>query len=145
VAFAGVRRAHPGVRLVLTGEGDYGALPDGVEARGRVSRDELVTLYRGAAAVVFPSLYEGFGMPVIEAMACGAPVASSSSTSLPEAAGDAARLFDPRDVDDMAAAIEEVLGDRERWIPLGLAQAKKFTWAANARAHDAIYRELSSG
>ena len=85
---------------MLTGEGDFGALPPGVEARGRISRDELVRLYRGAAALVFPSLYEGFGMPVLEAMACGCPVACSNVTSLPEVAGDAARLFDPRDADD---------------------------------------------
>src|SRR3954470_15292127 len=97
-AFARLRVHRRNLRLVLTGEGEYGALPAGVEARGRVSRDELVRLYQGAAALVFPSLYEGFGMPVLEAMACGCPVACSNVTSLPEVAGDAARLFDPRDV-----------------------------------------------
>jgi glycosyltransferase involved in cell wall biosynthesis len=143
-AFARVRREHPGLRLVLTGEGDYGEVPPGVEVRGRVSADELVELYRGAAAVVFPSLYEGFGMPVVEAMACGAPVACSNVTSIPEAAGDAGRLFDPRDVDDIAAGVDEVLRSPERFVARGLEQAKKFTWDGNARAHDEIYRELAA-
>jgi glycosyltransferase involved in cell wall biosynthesis len=144
-AFARLRRERPELRLVLTGEGDFGQLPDGVEARGRISQAELVGLYRGAAALVFPSLYEGFGMPVLEAMACGCPVACSNSTSLPEVAGGAARLFDPRDVDDLAAAIDDVLREPEPWIARGLARAKEFTWDACARAHDDVYRELASG
>jgi glycosyltransferase involved in cell wall biosynthesis len=143
-AFARLRRERPDLRLVLTGEGDFGRLPDGVDSRGRVSRDELVELYRGAAAVVFPSLYEGFGMPVVEAMACGCPVACSNATSLPEVVGDAARLFDPRDPEDLAAAAGEVLADPEPWVTRGLERAKLYTWDANARAHDEVYRELSS-
>jgi glycosyltransferase involved in cell wall biosynthesis len=144
-AFALVRRERPDLRLVLTGEGDFGPVPPGVEVRGRVSRDELVGLYRGAAALVFPSLYEGFGMPVVEAMACGCPVACSHATSLPEVVGDAARLFDPLDVDGIAAAVEDVLREPEPWIERGLARAQRFTWDACARAHDEVYRELSSG
>jgi glycosyltransferase involved in cell wall biosynthesis len=143
-AFAQVRRERPELRLVLTGEGDFGNVPDGVDVRGRVSTDELVALYRGAAAVVFPSLYEGFGMPVVEAMACGCPVACSNVTSLPEVVGDAARVFDPRDVDAIAAAIDEVLRHPEPFVARGLERAKLFTWDANARAHDEIYRELAS-
>jgi glycosyltransferase involved in cell wall biosynthesis len=143
-AFRLLRRERPELRLVLTGEGDYGPLLDGVEARGRVSADELVGLYRGAAALVFPSLYEGFGMPVVEAMACGCPVASSNVTSLPEVAGDAARLFDPRDPEAIAAAVDDVLRDPAPWIARGLERAKLFTWDACARAHDAVYSELSS-
>jgi len=144
-AFVRLRQERPELRLVLTGEGDFGPLPAGVEARGRVSRDELVGLYRGAAALVFPSLYEGFGMPVVEAMACGCPVASSNATSLPEVVGDAARLFDPLDVDEIAAAADDVLREPEQWIERGLARAQQFTWDACARAHDVVYRELSSG
>jgi glycosyltransferase involved in cell wall biosynthesis len=143
-AFAQLRAARPELRLVLTGEGDFGSLPAGVEARGRVSRAELVELYRGAGALVFPSLYEGFGMPVLEAMACGCPVACSNATSLPEVAGDAARLFDPRSVDEIVAAVDYVLDDPAPWIARGLARAKRFTWDACARAHDEVYRELSS-
>jgi glycosyltransferase involved in cell wall biosynthesis len=144
-ALALLRRQRPELRLVLTGEGDYGALPPGVEARGRVSADELVSLYRGAAALVFPSLYEGFGMPVVEAMACGCPVAAAAATSIPEVAGDAARLFDPRDPEAIAAAVEDVLRDPAPWIERGLERAKLFTWDACARAHDEVYAELSSG
>jgi glycosyltransferase involved in cell wall biosynthesis len=143
-AFAQLRATRPNLRLVLTGEGDFGTLPEGVEARGRVQPDELVGLYRSAAALVFPSVYEGFGMPVLEAMACECPVACSSSTSLPEVTGDAARLFDPRDVDDIASAVDDVLTDPDPWIARGLARAKLFTWDACAQAHDAVYREVSS-
>jgi len=143
-AFARLRRERPELRLVLTGEGDFGALPDGVEARGRVSRDELVELYRSAAALVFPSLYEGFGMPVLEAMACGCPVACSNATSLPEVAGDAARLFDPLDVDAIASALADVLDQPEPWVERGLQRAEGFTWDACAHAHEEVYRELSS-
>ena len=144
-AFARVRKKRPELELVLTAEGDYGPLPAGARARGRVSQQELVELYRGAAALVFPSLYEGFGMPVLEAMACGCPVACSNVTSLPEVAGDAARMFDPRSVDEITAAIEDVLDDPQPWIERGLERAKAFTWDACARAHDEVYRELSSG
>jgi glycosyltransferase involved in cell wall biosynthesis len=143
-AFSRLRTTRTELELVLTGEGDFGALPAGVRARGRVSQRELVELYRGAAALVFPSLYEGFGMPVLEAMACGCPVACSNVTSLPEVAGDAARLFDPRDVDGMASAAEEVLADPAPRIARGLERARAFTWDACARAHDDVYRELSS-
>ncbi len=143
-AFARLRRDRPQLRLVLTGEGNFGKLPAGVEARGRVSRDELVELYRSAAALVFPSLYEGFGMPLLEAMACGCPVACSSSAALPEIADDAARLFDPRDVDEIAAAVDEVLREPGPWIARGLERARVFTWDACARAHDEVYCELSS-
>jgi glycosyltransferase involved in cell wall biosynthesis len=144
-AFARLRAARPELRLVLTGKGDFGALPDGVESRGRVSRNELVELYRQAAALVFPSLYEGFGMPIVEAMACGCPVACSNTTSLPEVAGDAARLFDPQDADDIAAAVDDVLADPEPWVGRGLERARRYTWEACARSHDDVYRALSSG
>lgn len=142
-AFVQLRREHETLRLVLTGEGGFGCLPNGVEVRGRVTTEQLVELYRGAAALVYPSLYEGFGMPVIEAMACGCPVACSNVASLPEVAGAAARLFDPRSVDGIVAAVDEVLRDPQPWIARGLDQAKKFTWEACARSHDEVYRELA--
>ena len=111
---------------------------------GRVSGEELVRLYRTAAALVFPSLYEGFGQPPLEAMACGCPVACSSAASLPEVCGDAAQLFDPRSIDEMVAAVEDVLLHPAIWSERGLRQAAGFTWEATARAHDAVYRELAS-
>ncbi|MEP6977758.1 MAG: glycosyltransferase family 1 protein [Thermoleophilia bacterium] len=140
-AFALLRRDRPDLRLVLT---NYeGRTPDGVESRGRVSQDELAELYRTAAALVFPSLYEGFGQPPLEAMACGCPVACSNVASLPEVVGDAARLFDPTSPQEIAAAVEEILHNRKPWIQAGLARAADFTWDACARAHEAVYRELA--
>ncbi len=141
-AFAVLRGRHPQLELVLTGYD--GATPAGVRALGRVSADELVRLYRTAAALVFPSLYEGFGQPPLEAMACGCPVACSNAAALPEVCGDAARLFDPRSVEEMVAAVEEVLLNTATWRERGLRQAAGFTWEATARAHDAVYRELAS-
>jgi glycosyltransferase involved in cell wall biosynthesis len=93
---------------------------------------------------VFPSMYEGFGQPPLEAMACGCPVASSNATSLPEVCGDAARLFDPRSVEEMVEAVEDVLAEPELWRGKGLARAAAFTWEAAAHAHDDVYAELAS-
>jgi glycosyltransferase involved in cell wall biosynthesis len=140
-AFVHVRRERPELRLALTGQGHERAqLPDGVESRGHVSADELVALYRTASCLAFPSLYEGFGLPPLEAMACGCPVACSNATSLPEVCGDAAEYFDPLSPDDMAAAILRALDGRR--VARGLAHAAEFTWDACARAHDAVYRDL---
>jgi glycosyltransferase involved in cell wall biosynthesis len=141
-AFARLRRDRPGLRLVLTGGGHGNDFPEGVEARGNVSLDELVSLYRRAAALVFPSLYEGFGLPPLEAMACGCPVACSAAASLPEICGDAARYFPPDDPAEMAAAVEDVLADPEGWSAMGIARAAGFTWERSAAAHEDVYREL---
>jgi glycosyltransferase involved in cell wall biosynthesis len=142
-ALALLRRDQPELRLVLTGGGHGpGPHPPGVEVRGLVSADELVSLYRRAAALVFPSLYEGFGAPPLEAMACGCPVACSNAAALPEIMGDAARLFDPASPDEIAAAVEDVLARPDEWASRGLARAADFTWEASARAHEHAYREL---
>jgi glycosyltransferase involved in cell wall biosynthesis len=141
-AFALLRRGRPELRLVLTGGGHAGAVPEGVETLGHVSSGELVSLYRRASAVVFPSLYEGFGQPPLEAMACGCPVACSNAASLPEVCGDAARLFDPDDPAAIAAAVEDVLGDPAAWSARGIARAATFTWERSASSHESVYREL---
>ena len=104
-AFALVRRERPELRLVLTGSDHPAALPDGVASLGRVPDEQLVDLYRSASALVFPSLYEGFGLPALEAMACGCPVAVSRVAALPEVCGDAAVYFDPTSVEDIARGI----------------------------------------
>jgi glycosyltransferase involved in cell wall biosynthesis len=101
-----------------------------------VSSAELEGLWSIARAFVFPSLYEGFGLPVLEAMARGVPVACSNASSLPEVAGDAALLFDPRDETAIATAISRLLGDealRVRLLEFGAAQVKRFTWERTAR------------
>lgn len=140
-----LRRRRPELRLVLTGAGhDEGELPDGVESLGDAPLDTRLSLYRRAAALVFPSLYEGFGLPPVEAMACGCPVAASNAGSLPEVVGDAAALFDPNDPEAIAAGILGALDRAEELVPLGLARAAAFTWEATARAHDRVYEAAAS-
>jgi glycosyltransferase involved in cell wall biosynthesis len=113
-----------------------------------VSGPELEGLYALAAAFVFPSLYEGFGLPVLEAMRRGVPVACSDRSSLPEVAGDAALLFDPDDPRAITAAIERILGDEAEAARLraaGREQAARFTWAATARATVESYDRAMAG
>lgn len=120
-------------------------LANSVLALGSVSDDDLRNLYSGAACVVFPSLYEGFGLPVVEAMACGAPVLCSAASSLPEAAGDAALLLDPHDKAGWAEAIARVLRDPALRADLrarSLARAGQFSWDASARATLQVYHSL---
>jgi glycosyltransferase involved in cell wall biosynthesis len=113
-----------------------------VDARGHVGSGELASLMQRASALVFPSLYEGFGLPPLEAMACGCPVACSNVAALPETVGDAARLFDPHDPRAIADAVLDVLAAPEEWVARGLARAAAFSWDATARATDAVYAEL---
>lgn len=142
-AFTILRRERPELRLVLTGGGHEGRpVPPGVEVKGLVSADELVSLYRRAACMVFPSLYEGFGQPPLEAMASGAPVAAANIPAVAEACGDAAALFDPSDAEDMAAVVSGVLDAPERFAAAGPERARAFTWAETARRHDAVYRSI---
>jgi glycosyltransferase involved in cell wall biosynthesis len=140
-AFALLRRERPELRLVLTGSARSDT-PDGVESRGHVRWPELVDLMQRAAALVFPSLYEGFGLPPLEAMACGCPVACSNAAALPETVGEAARLFDPRDSRAIADAVRDVLAAPEEWSRRGLEHAARYSWDTTARETDAIYREL---
>jgi len=142
-AFSVLRQRHPELKLVLTAY--EGPTPPGVTSVGHVSRDELVRLYRTSAGLVFPSLYEGFGQPPLEAMACGCPVASSNAASLPEICGDAARLFDPTSVDDIVVAVEEILGEPDAWSARGIERASAFSWEQTAHAHDAAYAAVADG
>jgi glycosyltransferase involved in cell wall biosynthesis len=144
-AFALLRRERPELRLVLTGFGhERGELPEGVQALGHVPLDELASLYRRASCLVFPSLYEGFGQPPLEALASGCPVAVSRVASLPEVCGDAARYFDPAEPEDIAAAVIDALDHPDELREKGIEQARAFTWDRCAREHERVYRELIS-
>jgi glycosyltransferase involved in cell wall biosynthesis len=115
---------------------DEGPSADGVEFLGRVSDDDLVALYRGAAAYIDASLHEGFGLQPLEAMASGAPVVASNAGSVPEVVGDAALLCDPLDVDARTAALVRVLeepGLAEALRARGLERARQFSWQQTAR------------
>jgi glycosyltransferase involved in cell wall biosynthesis len=108
----------------------------GADVRGYVPKDELVSLYQRAACLVFPSRYEGFGLPVVEAMACGTPVVAAPEAAMQEVAGDAA-IF----TDDLAGGIRRALADRERLAAAGLERAKSFTWQETARITAGVYRD----
>jgi glycosyltransferase involved in cell wall biosynthesis len=115
---------------------------------GAVAEEELPALYSGAALFAFPSLYEGFGLPVLEAMSCGTAVICSNTSSLPEVAGDAALQVDPLDVKMLAEAITRLLHDdglRESLAARGLARAGQFSWEAAAQATLALYQQAGSG
>ena len=143
-AFGILRARHPSLRLVLTGArpDELPPVPAGVEVRGQVGRAELVDLYRRAAVMVFPSRYEGFGLPAIEAMASGCPVAAARSGSLPEVVGDAGVLFDPDDIEDVASGVELALDTAKELQRPGLERAKRFTWSACTDVHEHVYRLL---
>ena len=118
--------------LVLAGGEGWGDRPDLADPRimrlGYVPDDEIARLYRGAAVYAFPSMFEGFGMPIVEAMACGTPVVASAHPSLDEACGDAAIRVDPLDPEAIAAGLREALARREELVALGLEHAARFSW-----------------
>jgi glycosyltransferase involved in cell wall biosynthesis len=133
------RRLDGELSLAVAGAAGWGTQPaldmEGVVRLGYTPHGELPRLYRGASVVVYPSLFEGFGMPVVEAMACGVPVVASSHPSLDEACGDAAVRVDPRDPDAIANGIRAALTQREQLRVRGLEHARSFTWLENGRAH----------
>ena len=111
---------------------------------GRVSDDELAALYRGARCLVYPSLYEGFGIPVLEAMACGTPVVTSAGGATEEVAGAAAVLVDPRDPASIATGIEEAAARRDELRARGLERAEQFTWERVATETRAVYERAAA-
>jgi glycosyltransferase involved in cell wall biosynthesis len=113
-----------------------------VDLVGHVEREELAALYRGAACLVFPSRYEGFGLPVLEAMASGTPVVAARGGAVPEVAGSAAVLVEPGDPVELAGGIERALADRERLVAAGLDRVQRFSWTETARRTLEVYREL---
>jgi glycosyltransferase involved in cell wall biosynthesis len=155
-AFQIVRKEHPELGLVLAGargwlnDAFFGRVKDEilqeyVKMLGWVPDSDLPAIVAAADLAVQPSLYEGFGLPILEHLACGQIVAASNSGSHPEVGGDAAAYFDPLSVDDMASTINRLLsdkGEREKRRQLSLAQARKFSWQQTAERTSEIYQSL---
>lgn len=156
-AFAELKAKMPNVKLIKIGTPLYGpgyqqlqqlidnfALEDDILFYDHLSEEDLIRFYNAADLFVFPSLYEGFGMPPLEAMACGTPVVCSNATSLPEVVGDAAILIDPYDTEAMTEAMYEVLSDdslQEELRHKGLERASQFTWERAAKETVAVYEK----
>ncbi len=153
-AFAMVRGQLPGHRLVIVGSADFGAGPLSARLRalglgsavrlvGSISDADLAAVYRAAEFLVYPSKYEGFGLPPLEAMACGTPVLAARAASIPEVAGDAALLFDPDNTEELAAKMAYLAGAaarRQEMRSKGLERAAAFRWETAARSTREVYR-----
>jgi alpha-1,3-rhamnosyl/mannosyltransferase len=135
-----VKRGFGEVRAAM----DRLRLSSRVELAGYVSKKDLAGLYRGAACMIFPSHYEGFGLPVLEAMASGTPVVATTAGAIPEVAGDAAVLVPPGDSDALAAGVQAAIADRDRLVAAGLDRARRFRWSTVAQRTLDVYRELLS-
>lgn len=159
-AFAKLKREFPELKLVKVGEAGRDprfrqatlakikelGLEGEVIFMGHLRDGKLAEYYSGALCMVYPSLYEGFGFPPLEAMACGCPVAASRTTSIPEVVGDAGLLFDPRNVEEMAETIKRIITDeelRKKLIEKGLERSKRFTWQRAAERTWQLYRRLA--
>jgi glycosyltransferase involved in cell wall biosynthesis len=135
-----------GVELRIAGARGWGGVdPTAAHVRwlGRPTDEELAVQMRGARCLAYPSLLEGFGIPVLEAMLCGTPVVTSARSAMEEVAGDAAELVDPHDVDSIAAGIERALGRRDELREAGLLRAARFSWEATAEATVQAYRKAA--
>jgi len=159
-AICRLKKILPGVKLLKVGGSQMGGdrrsvlalirelhLEDEVVFTGQVAESDLPRYYNAADLFVFPSFYEGFGLPPLEAMACGCPVVASDATSLPEVVGNAGYLINPRDVEGFATAMAGLLTDmggsnRDSLVARGLAQAKKFSWDVSARQTMDVYEKV---
>jgi glycosyltransferase involved in cell wall biosynthesis len=155
-AFERIAKTHARLQLVIAGQKGWlsddlmaylkkSAIHDRVLFTGHLSDDDLRVLYSSCRVFVYPSLYEGFGLPLLEAMACGAPVVTSNVGSIVETVGNAARLISPTDPDDLAQAITALLDDtreREHLSASGIEHAKNFSWARTAAATWKVYQKI---
>jgi glycosyltransferase involved in cell wall biosynthesis len=154
-----MKRSETNISLLLVGWEGWGdkswmqtiresELAQRIVLTGYVDDETLACLYSGAMAFVYPSLYEGFGLPILEAMACGCPVICSDVASMPEVAGDAAIRFDPASIRDLTAAIDFLAGDqnaRQRLIACGFDRAADFTWKQTAEKTRDVFQKMVSG
>jgi glycosyltransferase involved in cell wall biosynthesis len=157
-AYHVLRQHNPDLQLVIAGKRGWHSEPfferlqtlgltDQVKLLGFVPDEDLPALYNFAEAFAFPSIYEGFGLPVLEAMACGTPVVCSNTSSLPEVAGEAALLLAPTDTRGWSTALQQVLDNPALRADLrqrGLRQAAQFTWAETAQQTLALYRTVGT-
>jgi glycosyltransferase involved in cell wall biosynthesis len=143
-AWAAAQEVRPQVQLVLAGDPGRQAPPamPGAKLLGRVGDEDLADLYRTAGCLVFPSRYEGFGLPCLEAMTCGCPVAAFRNSSLPEVVGEAGLLVDDGDAEALGRAAAGMIGEAERWRRAGLERAKAFSWRKTARQTIAAYESV---
>lgn len=144
-AFRLVKERYPGLTLLIGGRTGWGEIPKpepGVLMPGYIPDADLPALYSGAAAYVLPSLYEGFGLSPLQAMACGTPVVSSNISSMPEVVGNAGILVEPKDTRSITTGIIEALENRGTLIKKGLQQAEKFSWNKTARQTHQVYQEV---
>jgi len=153
-AFSRLARKHEDVTLVVAGRvrpgyhPEFGSGRERVKVVGVVADWELPALYAASSVMVSPSLYEGFGLTVVEAMACGCPVVALKAGALPEVAGDSALLLDSQDSAALCEAIERLLADRRFWLEMrrrGLERARRFSWTRAASLTSAVYREALGG
>lgn len=144
-AFKIVKKEYPNLQLIIGGRTGWGEIPtavEGVTLTGFIPDADLPGLYSGCLAFVLPSIYEGFGLSPLQAMACGASVAVSNTSSLPEVVGNAGVLFDPLSAESIAAGIIEAIRNRSKLRGISLAQAAKFTWEKTAEETHKVYETV---
>lgn len=144
-AFKLVKKDYPNLQLIIGGRTGWGEIPEAIEGvilPGYIPDADLPGLFSGCLAFVLPSIYEGFGLPPLQAMACGTPVAVSNRSSLPEVVGKAGVLFDPENVESIATGIIEAIRNREKLKKMCLTQASKFTWENTARQTHQVYQQV---
>jgi glycosyltransferase involved in cell wall biosynthesis len=143
-AWTTARITHPDLKLLIAGAPGRQAPPSmsGAIQLGRVDDEELADLYSAASCLLFPSRYEGFGLPCLEAMACGCPVAAFRNSSIPEVVGGAGMLVEDGDGEALGDAAAAMIRDPDRWRRAGLQQARKFSWDTTARETISAYESV---